>query len=82
MEKIKRTIRNINKPTNARVVKIFVITSLAVAFFPEWFNTIPFDVSDFSKDVVHWIFKGIDTLVACWALFAGVPYKSNNLYKK
>lgn len=61
---------NINKPTNPNVVKALTLITFLTVFFPQWFDTIPIDnVTQETKELIHWAFKGIDLLVALIALF-------------
>jgi hypothetical protein len=61
---------NINKPTNPTVVKALTLITFLTVFFPQWFDSIPIDnVTEETKELIHWAFKGIDLLVALIALF-------------
>jgi hypothetical protein len=65
-------LKNINKATSATMVKIVAVITMATVLFPQWFDTIPFAVSEVTKEAIHWVFKGVDMIVALLAIFMGV----------
>ncbi len=65
-------ISNHNKPTNATIVKFLAVLTMATILFPQWFDTIPFSVSETTKEGIHWVFKGIDMTASLLAIFWGV----------
>lgn len=52
-----------------------VITFLTISF-PQWFDTLPLEVKPTTKEMVHWIFKGVDLIMCCYTLAQGYNYKS------
>lgn len=75
---IKKVITHITKPANAHLVNWLAATSLVVLFFPQWFNAIPFHVSDLVKETVEWILKGVDLVfVVLSVLYKNFPYKGS-----
>lgn len=65
-------ISNHNKPSNATMVKILAVITMATLLFPQWFDTIPFAVSEVTKEGIHWAFKGVDVIASLLAIFWGV----------
>lgn len=52
---------------------ILATITLLTIFFPQWFDTIPIEkVTAQTKELIHWAFKGVDGLVAAYALLKGV----------
>jgi hypothetical protein len=63
-------IQNINKPTNPNIVKLLTLLTFLTVFFPQWFDSIPLEnVTEETKELIHWAFKGLDIVVAVIALF-------------
>jgi hypothetical protein len=65
-------LSNHDKPSNATMIKILAIITAVTILFPQWFDSIPFQVSEVTKEGIHWVFKGIDMLATLLAVFWGV----------
>lgn len=77
---MKMNLQNGNIPPNPNLIKWLAAITLATTSMPVWLSEIPLEISDTTKAMIEWSFKGVNVLLSIVAVFTKVNPESLSKY--
>jgi len=65
-------LKTLDLPPSPTLIKWFSAVTLATLSLPVWINETPIPLTDMTKSIIEWCFKGVNIILSIVAVFNGL----------
>lgn len=69
---MKINLKTVDLPPSPTLIKWFSAVTLATLSLPVWINETPIPLTDMTKSIIEWCFKGVNIILSIVAVFNGL----------